>query len=85
MTYTVDLTDPNAPKSRVEVLYTNPTEGSVVCKQGGDERSESTVLYMPPSCYWTFWRILGSEGTTMSFVSSPGFDDSVFLDGFAWS
>jgi hypothetical protein len=85
LTYIVDLSDINFPTSRIEATYLNPMKGSVICKQGGDVRAEKTVSYLLPSCYWNYWRILGTKGTSLSNFIVPNFDDSYFQDGYGWS
>jgi hypothetical protein len=83
--YSVNLSDPGKITSRVEVSYENPMDGSVTCRQGGDQRSKTEEAYLKPSCYWDYWRVLGAKGTLISNYSVPSFSDSSFLPGYGWS
>ncbi|GAP23063.1 hypothetical protein LTAR_03308 [Leptolinea tardivitalis] len=85
LTYSVDLSNPQKPVSKVEMTYENPFRGSVNCIQGSTPEQKSQMVYMKPACYWDYWRIIRNKGTTLSAFNVPELDPSLFLSSQAWS
>lgn len=85
MKYSVNLEDVIHPSSKVNIIYHNPMEGAVICKQAGDIREPTEVAYLLPSCYWNYYRVLGSSGTTISDYELYDFDDRYFYEGYGWT
>jgi len=82
--YTVDLSDVNAPKSTVTISYNNPLKGEATCQQAGDITADPKSGYIYPSCYWSYFRVMGPSNMEVTSFQLPDFDDAAFKYSEPW-
>jgi hypothetical protein len=85
LAYTVDLNDPQAPSSTIQMSYQllRPA-GSEACHQGLNPITVSPGGYYKVNCYWNYWRLLLPVGESLTSSQFDPVPADYFDDGVGW-
>ena len=77
--YTVDLTDPQAPLAELVVTHTHSGISEQPCQQWGADNPQSMLKYPMERCYYNYFRVVTSDGSGL--IESQTHDVSGLLFG----
>jgi hypothetical protein len=84
--YDINLQNPGKPSSTLKTTYSNPLQGTAVCRQGKADQPAGVVAeYISTSCYVDYFRVLGAKGTQLSRYNLPPVSDDFFTDSSPWT
>jgi hypothetical protein len=83
--YDINLQNPDKPSSTLKTTYSNPLQGTSVCRQGKSGQAAGVAEYVGTSCYIDYFRVLGAKDTQISSYNLPPFSDNFFTDSSPWT
>ncbi len=80
--YQVDLRQPETPKARLTIQYTNPNTQAVPCKH--EAQYGKTYNDMMIRCYWDYWRVLTAPSSVLTHTTAQVVPAEEILSHKAW-
>jgi hypothetical protein len=84
LSYRVDLTDIEHPRSTVTLSYQNNAGGNLPCQQVASYGS-GTYQDLQQRCYWDYWRVFAPAGSALQSSTAQTVAASQLLNGQGWS
>lgn len=84
LSYSIDLSNPQAPLAQITVHYVHTISQNVICKQEASY-GDFTYANMQARCYWDYWRIYLPSGTLPVSSSVPPVPGAMLLSGKDWN
>jgi len=76
LTYSVDLSDPSAPASQLDVSHINHASAKVQCVQWDKDQPTSDAYYPIDRCYWDYMRVYTPQGSQLLSATPESIPDA---------